>query len=177
MTECFAGVLIPPCIDREIEHECQRGGCRSRLFENPPSFRLPPAPECDKPARPRKRCGLIIRARLVRYFHGEDSPVQGVMQYRLRSVAIAAVLVLSSGANAQPSQLSDAQVREQLVQESIAAYQATGHPCACPDDLARNGFCCGGRSAYSRPGGATPLCYPNDVSDEIVRQWRRTHNR
>src|SRR3954454_4784318 len=21
------------------------------------------------------------------------------------------------------------------------------------------------------PGGATPLCYPNDVNDEMVRQW------
>jgi hypothetical protein len=25
----------------------------------------------------------------------------------------------------------------------------------------RNGRACGGRSAYSRPGGAAPLCYPS----------------
>ena len=34
------------------------------------------------------------------------------------------------------------------------AYYATGHPCACPDDLMRNGRRCGGNSAYIRPGGA-----------------------
>ena len=58
---------------------------------------------------------------------------------------------------------------------SIAAYLATGHPCACPYNLARNGSQCGGRSAYSRPGGAEPLCYPKDVSDGMVTDWRRSH--
>jgi hypothetical protein len=42
-----------------------------------------------------------------------------------------------------------------LVEESRKAYYATGHPCACPDDLMRNGRRCGGNSAYSRRGGAT----------------------
>jgi hypothetical protein len=35
--------------------------------------------------------------------------------------------------------LSDEQVRQSIIQESIAEYKATGHPCACPYDLARNG--------------------------------------
>src|SRR5437870_4261286 len=55
--------------------------------------------------------------------------------------------------------LPDQQIAEIIVRESRAAYYATGRPCACPDDLARNGSRCGGRSAYSRPGGASPLCY------------------
>src|SRR5436190_16806057 len=38
-----------------------------------------------------------------------------------------------------------------LVEESRRAYYATGHPCACPDDVMRNGRRCGGNSAYSRP--------------------------
>jgi hypothetical protein len=50
------------------------------------------------------------------------------------------------------------------VQASRDRYYATGHPCACPEDLLRNGKPCGGRSAYSRPGGAAPLCYPTDVT-------------
>lgn len=29
------------------------------------------------------------------------------------------------------------------------------------------------RSAYSKPGGASPLCYKTDVSDDMVRSWRR----
>jgi hypothetical protein len=31
--------------------------------------------------------------------------------------------------------------------------------CDCPYDLMRNGRRCGGRSAYSRPGGRSPICY------------------
>lgn len=31
--------------------------------------------------------------------------------------------------------------------------------CDCPYDLMRNGRLCGGRSAYSRPGGRSPSCY------------------
>lgn len=31
--------------------------------------------------------------------------------------------------------------------------------CDCPYDLMRNGRACGGRSAYSRPGGRSPVCY------------------
>ena len=31
--------------------------------------------------------------------------------------------------------------------------------CDCPYDLMRNGRRCGGRSAYSRPGGRRPICY------------------
>lgn len=31
--------------------------------------------------------------------------------------------------------------------------------CDCPYDRMRNGRLCGGRSAYSRPGGRSPVCY------------------
>jgi hypothetical protein len=71
--------------------------------------------------------------------------------------------------------LSDAQIREAIIKDSIGQYKATGHPCACPFDLMRNGRQCGNASAYSRPGGAQPLCYPKDVSDGMVADWRRTH--
>jgi outer membrane biosynthesis protein TonB len=34
--------------------------------------------------------------------------------------------------------------------------------CDCPYDLMSNGSPCGGRSAYSRPGGKSPICYTDD---------------
>lgn len=34
-----------------------------------------------------------------------------------------------------------------------------GQGCQCPYDLDRRGGTCGGRSAYSRPGGEEPRCY------------------
>jgi hypothetical protein len=59
-----------------------------------------------------------------------------------------------------------------IVQESRAAYYATGHPCACPDDQTRNGRSCGNMSAYIRPG-AHPLCYPSDVTAAMVETYRQ----
>ena len=89
--------------------------------------------------------------------------------------ALAALAILSAGSAFAREPLSDAQVRDIMVKESVARYLATGHPCACPYNLARNGSSCGGRSAYSRPGGASPLCYPKDISDGMVADWKRTH--
>jgi hypothetical protein len=69
--------------------------------------------------------------------------------------------------------LSAAAIAAIIVQASRDQYHATGRPCACPDDTARNGSSCGGRSAYSRPGGAEPLCYPTDVTPTMIEQYRQ----
>jgi hypothetical protein len=60
-----------------------------------------------------------------------------------------------------------------LVRESRAEYYATGHPCACPDDQTHNGKSCGNMSAYVRPGGARPLCYPSDVTAAMIETYRQ----
>jgi hypothetical protein len=59
-----------------------------------------------------------------------------------------------------------------IIQQSRGAYYATGHPCACPDDLMRNGRRCGASSAYSKPGGAAPKCYVADVSVAEIERFR-----
>ena len=69
--------------------------------------------------------------------------------------------------------LTAAAIAAIIVQASRDQYHATGKPCACPDDTARNGSACGGRSAYSRPGGAAPLCYPTDVTATMIEQHRQ----
>ena len=94
---------------------------------------------------------------------------------RIIFVGLLVAVCWSGAASAQTAPLTDERVRQQIVQESVAAYLATGHPCACPYNSARNGSSCGARSAYSRPGGASPLCYPKDVSDGMVADWRRKH--
>ena len=73
---------------------------------------------------------------------------------------------------ANPKKLSDAQVRQILIDDSIAGYSGN---CPCPYSTARNGSRCGRRSAYSRSGGAETLCYPKDVSDELVQGYRAAH--
>jgi hypothetical protein len=67
------------------------------------------------------------------------------------------------------------QIRQQIVKQSVDAYLATGHPCACPYNLTRSGSRYGARSAYSRPGGASPLCYPSDVTEQMVLDWKHHH--
>lgn len=68
--------------------------------------------------------------------------------------------------------LTAAAIAALIVAESRRQYHARGKPCACPDDSMRNGRACGGRSAYSRPGGAAPLCYPTDVSETMIKAYR-----
>lgn len=88
---------------------------------------------------------------------------------------LAAVLCLAPTFCAARS-LTDTEIVKAIIQDSRSAYYATGHPCACPYDHARNGSSCGRRSAYSRPGGAEPLCYPKDVSKSAIEAYRRNHH-
>jgi hypothetical protein len=68
--------------------------------------------------------------------------------------------------------LTAAAIAAIIVQASRDQYHAGGRPCACPDDTMRNGRACGGRSAYSRPGGAAPLCYPTDVTTAMIESYK-----
>jgi hypothetical protein len=69
--------------------------------------------------------------------------------------------------------LTAAAIAAIIVRASRDQYHAGGRPCACPDDTMRNGRACGGRSAYSRPGGASPLCYPSDVPAAMIESYRQ----
>jgi hypothetical protein len=79
-----------------------------------------------------------------------------------------------SAAPARPSgpsrSLDDARIREAMIADSIAQYRGN---CPCPYSTMRNGRNCGTRSAYSKPGGAAPLCYPGDISDAMVQAYRK----
>lgn len=88
------------------------------------------------------------------------------------AVALVFVIIPSTFAQTPSAQMSDEEVRAQIVQESRANYSGS---CPCPYNRDRAGRWCGGRSAYSRPGGASPMCYPSDVSDTQVQRWRVRH--
>ena len=76
-------------------------------------------------------------------------------------------LAAAGSAEAQRAAMSDAQIREQFVAQSIASYSGS---CPCPYSR------CGGRSGYSRPGGAVPQCYASDVSQAAVDAYRRSRS-
>lgn len=92
----------------------------------------------------------------------------------LSIIASVALLALASSPIQAQSSMSDAQVRQQIIRQSIASYSGS---CPCPYNTDRAGRRCGGRSAYSRPGGASPRCYPSDVSSAEVAAWRRANSR
>ena len=70
--------------------------------------------------------------------------------------------------------LTDAAIVAIIIAASIAAYKAMGKPCACPSDTMKNGRSCGGNSAYSRPGGFKPLCFPTDITTSMISAYRAT---
>jgi hypothetical protein len=65
---------------------------------------------------------------------------------------------------------TDDQVKQLIIQESIASYPGN---CPCPYNRAANGSKCGKRSAWSRAGGYSPLCYPEEVTPNMIQDWRR----
>ena len=56
-----------------------------------------------------------------------------------------------------------------LMARSRSSYSGS---CPCPYNTDRAGRRCGGRSAYSRPGGASPLCYRSDVTAQMITRFR-----
>ena len=64
---------------------------------------------------------------------------------------------------------SDEDIKEKIIRDSIASYPGR---CPCPYNTDRAGRECGARSAWSKPGGRAPVCYPDDVSDEMVRRYK-----
>jgi hypothetical protein len=65
---------------------------------------------------------------------------------------------------------TDAEIKQAIIDESIASYRGS---CPCPYSTDRAGRKCGARSAYSRPGGATPVCYEKDVTQKMVDDYRK----
>jgi hypothetical protein len=72
------------------------------------------------------------------------------------------------------SKLTDLAIAALIIAATVAVYKSTGKPCACPADKASNGSSCGGRSAWSKPGGAKPMCFPTDISADMIKVYRAT---
>ena len=81
--------------------------------------------------------------------------------------ALFALLFLT--ADPVAADLSDDQVKKLMIEDSIRRYRGS---CPCPYNLAKNGSRCGKRSAWNRGGGASPLCYDTDISNEMVKSYR-----
>jgi hypothetical protein len=88
---------------------------------------------------------------------------------KMRFLFFCLIFSLATTANAK-QELSDGEIRQLIIHQSIAQYVGV---CACPYSVARNGSRCGGRSAYSKQGGYSPLCYPQDVTEDMVKKYKQ----
>lgn len=90
------------------------------------------------------------------------------LRLNLKSV-IALAIIFSSLSQAAPAELSDQQIAQMLIRQSLVEYPGS---CPCPYSVDRAGRSCGKRSAYSKPGGYSPLCYPHDVTPEMIQSYK-----
>lgn len=62
-------------------------------------------------------------------------------------------------------------IEEKVLQWRLSQYKGN---CPCPYSIAADNSVCGGRSAYSRPGGEDPICYVSEVTvDDIAAYLAR----
>ena len=88
----------------------------------------------------------------------------------MKKLLLLAGLCMTFGVEAKQSSQSVEAIKQKIIKESIESYSGN---CPCPYNTASNGSRCGKRNAYNRAGGYAPLCYPEDVSDRMVREYKR----
>ena len=69
---------------------------------------------------------------------------------------------------------TDAEIRQEIIKQSIASYKGS---CPCPYSADGTGRMCGWWSAYSQPVGVSPLCYEKDVTQKMVEDYRKINSR
>jgi len=78
----------------------------------------------------------------------------------------------ANAGGADNQELTADQIRQLIINDSIAAYDG---PCPCPYNIAAGGSQCGKRSAYSRAGGADPICFFEQVTEAMLAAYRQHH--
>src|SRR5262245_55649571 len=109
-------------------------------------------------------CGTRVRVSSV----GKDTTVSSTSVPPAAQSPSSATPAEARAATPASTPKTDAQIRQELIKASIANYSGS---CPCPFNVDRAGGSCGARSAYSRPGGASPLCYDTDVSQKMVDDY------
>ena len=86
--------------------------------------------------------------------------MQLIKKWTIRFAVFALALGIAAAQAKKPAK-SDAEIKQEIIKQSIASYRGN---CPCPYNVDRAGRSCGRGSAYSRPGGASPPCYEKDVT-------------
>lgn len=89
----------------------------------------------------------------------------------MRSIFLTFIFLSLMALPAIAKGMSEADIKQAIIEKSIESYSGS---CPCPYSRDRAGRSCGRRSAYSKPGGASPLCYPDDVTPDLVERFKES---
>ncbi|ARR51582.1 hypothetical protein ETN89_15060 [Photobacterium damselae subsp. damselae] len=89
----------------------------------------------------------------------------------MKSILVTIILVLSLP-SLSVSAKTNAEIKQEIIKQSIRSYPGR---CPCPYNVTSNGSRCGKRSAWSKPGGYSPICYEREVTHEMISRWKRSH--
>ena len=65
-------------------------------------------------------------------------------------------------------------IRAAIIKDSIANYQQNYRNCPCPYTI-RDGKSCGRDSAYSNGYKSAPVCYPRNITTQMVEDYKNSH--
>ena len=86
-------------------------------------------------------------------------------------LAVAFIVFTSAFAQSQTVLTCDAPIptiKDQMITESTSSYPGN---CPCPYFKDRAGRKCGKRSAWNKPDGYEPLCFPSDIDADMLRNY------
>jgi hypothetical protein len=89
----------------------------------------------------------------------------------MRSIFLGFLTIIIS-TSLYSNELTDAQIQNIIIKESVTSYLQSIGNCPCPYNKDRAGRSCGKRSAWAKPGGRSPICYPNDVTKEMLENYK-----
>jgi hypothetical protein len=89
---------------------------------------------------------------------------------KMKLACLAASLLLCAPSFA--IKIYDGEVVQRIIKQSISSFPGN---CACPYNKEKDGSTCGQRSIYSRVSDFEIICYPQDVTLDMIRTYRASH--
>ncbi|WP_213989667.1 hypothetical protein [Sodalis sp. dw_96] len=70
------------------------------------------------------------------------------------------------------SKLSDDEIKTEILRDYLRYHIRDRGPCPCPELRSSDNKRCGKRSAWSRKANKTVMCYKDDVTQDMIDDWK-----
>ncbi len=68
--------------------------------------------------------------------------------------------------------LSDNEIKTEILRDYLTYHIRDRGPCPCPELRSSDNKRCGKRSAWSRNANKTVMCYKDDVTQDMIDDWK-----